>query len=1395
MIQRISLSATFIVLLTFHSAVFAGELHVGPGKAYTTIQAAIDAAVSGDVLIVSDGVYTGEGNRDIGFAGKTITVKSENGPENCIIDCETKGRAFLFLDGEDGLLDGLTIRNSLSSGGAVWCWASAPTIRNCIFMHNASYIGSYPGGGAIVNARGSQTQIQFCRFEHNTSDHLGGAITNNNSSPSIENCIFLNNEATSGGAIGNSGGSPRIVNCLITGNLANKGGAINNIRNADRSHPKIIHCTITGNKATYRYHSISSSNSDVTLLNTIVWDNQGTHGISPSSQWVSITAEYSCIQFLPQSYGDSNIDADPRFVSPGHWAGETWIAGDYHLAAISPCIDAAPGAGVAIDLEGIERPFDHPLVNSDMTFYDMGAYEAVNIFRTPGSLLISGPVKVGRYSQVQYQASVIYKNGSVQEVGSLVNWSLDTATFGSIDSEGVLTVGNAANDGTITLLASYTEDDTTVNASREIAYTRNIHTLYVDAIHGSDDNDGTSIQEGFATIQKGIEESDNNFTVVVYPGIYYENVDFQGREITVTSVTPENLDCIMQTRIVASGRAVTVSNCRLIGLSVESDNIGVHCDHSDTQTYSPVIKHCYIHSPTGIQVFAPLNHAGNGPLIENNIIVSNWKGIYLKYYSQFDGVVQSTIRNNVIFGDGSSARIGIQYRMQTEQPDVRSNIISNFEYGIYFTYTDLIQQRKDRIRYNNVWGNVHNYWCDSLDSEFDLTGVQGNISNDPQFVDASNHDFRLFAGSPCLNAGDPDFVPEPGETDMDGNPRVLYGVVDIGVYELVEPQTLHVPQEYGTIQEAIDAAAYGDTIIVSPGEYHENVHFLGKHIAVESVDWQDWNVVSATVIHGIGGGPVVAFGGTEIEGTLLRGFTVTGGDQGGIVGNDSYAAVSRCIISGNTKEGPGAGIHGVHGPISSCYVTDNHGKNGGGITRCHGTISNCVVVGNTGLLWGGVINCGGRIVSCTIADNAGTTGGGLGYCDGEVVNCIIWNNSEPELLNNNAVISYSCFAGASGNGNIDVAPMFTDAGNGDYRLLPGSPCIDAGTDPNVYEDIDGNKRPFDYPGVDNNGQLPEFDMGAYELSNARPVADAGDDVDVYAGADGIAEVELDGSVSSDPDGDELGYLWSWVIEGQVRTAADEKPVIELARGEYVITLVTNDGSEDSLPDEVVVKVLNVAPVADAGEDATVYAWIDGVAEVTLDGSGSSDDNGDKLSYRWVLDGAEIAVEVKPLIELPVGEHLVELVVWDGWDEASDTVAVEVVGPMEASVRVLPRTINRKSRGRGVLAIMRLPEGVDGNEIDKGWGAVFEPGGVEARLLRVLSGRDGASLFAMFDRDKVIDALGGEGNVQVNVICRLVSGRYLYGTDKLKVIDNGKGPKRRVPGRRDRKKEGPMPKRR
>ncbi len=131
-------------------------LHIGTNilvpDDYSTIQAAIDAAISGDTIIIDPNTYTGPGNRDLDFGGKAITVRSINPNDPCvvaatIIDCNGSAaephRGFFFNSGEgsDSILDGLAIINGYgpavsfpenSGGGGIFCYASSPTIRNCV---------------------------------------------------------------------------------------------------------------------------------------------------------------------------------------------------------------------------------------------------------------------------------------------------------------------------------------------------------------------------------------------------------------------------------------------------------------------------------------------------------------------------------------------------------------------------------------------------------------------------------------------------------------------------------------------------------------------------------------------------------------------------------------------------------------------------------------------------------------------------------------------------------------------------------------------------------------------------------------------------------------------------------------------------------------------------------------------------------------------------------------------------------------------------------------------------------------------------------------------------------------------------------------------------------------
>ena len=198
----------------------------GTGDA-PTIQAGIDSASIGDDISLADGVYRGEGNRDIVCHGKAVTVRSGSGsPEACIIDCQGSEsdphRGFIFecSGGCHSRLEGLRIVNGYACyGGAILdhYGASSIAIVSCVFSDNYSSMD----GGAI---EGMLLNISECTFLNNSCFWYGGAVNANRAS-SILDCTFIGNAANEGGAVSlqNSGQeTPQTVicGCVFLENLA-----------------------------------------------------------------------------------------------------------------------------------------------------------------------------------------------------------------------------------------------------------------------------------------------------------------------------------------------------------------------------------------------------------------------------------------------------------------------------------------------------------------------------------------------------------------------------------------------------------------------------------------------------------------------------------------------------------------------------------------------------------------------------------------------------------------------------------------------------------------------------------------------------------------------------------------------------------------------------------------------------------------------------------------------------------------------------------------------------------------------------------------------------------------------------------------------------------------------
>jgi len=289
---------------------------VAPDGPKATIQAGINAAVNGDTVWVADGTYTGVGNRDLDFGGKLITVRSENGPENCIIDCQASEtdphRGFYFHSAETpaAVVQGVTIRNGYVDqdtpgryGGGVYCGAnSSPTLSNCTITGNSVYgMGggvycSYSSptlsnctiagnscnfmGAGVYCWRASPTLID-CTIRGNTADDWGAGVHCSESSPKLVNCTITDNVCIYGYGAGvccEDWSSATVANCTIAGNSAHGGGGVY----CYQSSPTLTNCMITGNEATWGYGYGGAvfcfAGANATLTNCTITSNTANYG-------------------------------------------------------------------------------------------------------------------------------------------------------------------------------------------------------------------------------------------------------------------------------------------------------------------------------------------------------------------------------------------------------------------------------------------------------------------------------------------------------------------------------------------------------------------------------------------------------------------------------------------------------------------------------------------------------------------------------------------------------------------------------------------------------------------------------------------------------------------------------------------------------------------------------------------------------------------------------------------------------------------------------------------------------------------------------------------------------------------------------------------------------------
>ena len=490
-------------------------------------------------------------------------------------------------------------------------------------------------------------------------------------------------------------------------------------------------------------------------------------------------------------------------------------------------------------------------------------------------------------------------------------------------------------------------------------------------------------------------------------------------------------------------------------------------------------------------------------------------------------------------------------------------------------------------------------------------------------------------------------------------------VVPAGIY------TLTLGTQLGIYSDLTLTGAGKDSTIVqaaaSPGDASQRVFLISD--ASTSVDLSD-----LTIRHGkgFGGGGILNFGSLTLTNTDV---TANIAEIGGGIWNRQKATLTmtNSSVTANTASreasANGGGINNFGGTLvlNNSTVSGNMaGGIGGGITNLISavlTVTNSTIAGNQAEFGGGIMNeIGGGTVTVsnsTINGNiANRTGGGGGIVNNTgtiiLINTIIANSTGSDCtrsvtsLGHNLDSDGTCALVATGDlSNTDplLGPLQDNGGSTfTHALLPSSPAIDAGNPAtpgsggNACEAADqrGVARPH----------RAACDIGAFELETTGP--------------DQLAHVQLDGSGSSDPDGDPLIFTWT----GPFGTAMGAIRTVTLAPGVHTITLTVDDGKGGTDTDTVEITV-NQAPVADAGPNQVIQVPVGGTADVTLDGSGSSDPDGDPLTFTWTNSFGTV-MGVMPTVTLAPGVHSITLTIDDGnGGSDSDTVEITVNQPPTA----------------------------------------------------------------------------------------------------------------------------------
>ncbi len=684
-----------VISLLLQDSIRATVINV-PGNS-STIQGAIELAQPFDSVIVADGYYTGDGNRDISFLGKPIVVMSLNGPAVTTIDCEGTSvephRGFHFFNGEsaNSVLQGLTIKNGYAPahpdypnwpmGGAIRISGCSPTITACRFIDNSSA----NGGAGMAAVNGSNPMVQDCYFEGNDSQYGAGMYCYQGSAPTLSSCVFVGNTASFDGAGMNCAfdSSPTLSSCLFIDNAAMVGGAL---QCYGGSNAALNGCTLFHNSASSG-SGISSNNSSVSAAATIIAFGTGGSAVSCvmggdcnlscSDVYGNSTVDWTgCIASQVDLYG--NFSSDPLFCDP--------TTRDLGIASVSLCAPDNNSCGVLIGAVPVSSSCVRRVWR-------------VNASGTGDAPTIQAAIDSAAYSDTVLVESGVYIGSGNRDI--------------SPRGKAVVVVSEMGPDQTVLDCQGSTPEP---HRAFDITQGEGLATVI----------SGFTITGGVAPMQDpypawpmggGIRCLGTSPTISNCKFVNNSSENGGGGMASVNSSSPTISDCLFSTNIAVYGAGLyfyqsssgQVKDCIFEGNAASSDGGAM----SASFFCAPVISHCQF--------------------IKNS---ANISGGFHSYWQSDVTISNCTFVGNTA-NNGSS--ISASYSLV----EVNNSILS---YGRAGSVSNCVNAGFIDISCSDVFGNEGGDWVNCFASQ---GTASGNISVDPQFCDTAAGDFGLNTNSAC----------------------------------------------------------------------------------------------------------------------------------------------------------------------------------------------------------------------------------------------------------------------------------------------------------------------------------------------------------------------------------------------------------------------------------------------------------------------------------------------------------------------------------------------------------------------------------------------------------------------------------------------------------------------